>query len=93
MLTRRSALIACLIFLVLSNVPVSAQVLLAGNWIPYRTHEDEQDRGPGPDLGDYSAFRSTTPRACSPRVGMPRASRSRSISAACTWRPTSTTAR
>ena len=53
MLTRRSAVISCLICLVLSSVPASAQVLLAGNWIPYRTHEDEQDRGPGPDLGDY----------------------------------------
>ena len=53
MLTRRSVVISCLIFLVLSSVPASAQVLLAGNWIPYRTHEDEQDRGPGPDLGDY----------------------------------------
>jgi glyoxylase-like metal-dependent hydrolase (beta-lactamase superfamily II) len=30
-----------------------AQAILAGNWIPYRNHEDEQDRGPGPDLGDY----------------------------------------
>ena len=53
MLTRRFVVTACLMFLVLSSVPASAQVLLAGNWIPYRTHEDEQDRGPGPDLGDY----------------------------------------
>ena len=30
-----------------------AQAILAGNWNPYRAHEDEQDRGPGPDLGDY----------------------------------------
>jgi glyoxylase-like metal-dependent hydrolase (beta-lactamase superfamily II) len=35
------------------STPAFAQPLLAGNWIPYRTHEDEQDRGPGPDLGDY----------------------------------------
>jgi len=53
MLTRRFVVTACLMFLVVSSVPASAQVLLAGNWIPYRTHEDEQDRGPGPDLGDY----------------------------------------
>jgi glyoxylase-like metal-dependent hydrolase (beta-lactamase superfamily II) len=33
--------------------PASAQAALSGVWIPYRTHEDEQDRGPGPDLGDY----------------------------------------
>ena len=39
--------------IVLGSVPASAQVVLSGNWIPYRTHEDEQDRGPGPDLGDY----------------------------------------
>jgi cyclase len=32
---------------------VAAQAILAGNWVPYRTHEDDQDRGPGPDLGDY----------------------------------------
>ena len=31
-----------------------AQAILAGNWNSVRTHEDEQDRGPGPDLGDYS---------------------------------------
>jgi cyclase len=30
-----------------------AQAILAGNWAPYRYHEDAQDRGPGPDLGDY----------------------------------------
>ncbi len=41
------------IAVVLWGMPASAQVLLSGNWIPYRTHEDEQDRGPGPDLGDY----------------------------------------
>ncbi|HEU4692920.1 MAG TPA: MBL fold metallo-hydrolase [Vicinamibacterales bacterium] len=55
MLTRRS-FIPCVIALMLSSVPASAQVMLAGNWIPYRTHEDEQDRGPGPDLGDYSGI-------------------------------------
>jgi len=52
-MSRRSALISSVILLVLMSVPASAQVLLAGNWIPYRAHEDEQDRGPGPDLGDY----------------------------------------
>src|SRR5262245_38870122 len=53
MSTSRSVLISCLISMVLAGVPASAQVLLAGNWVPYRAHEDEQDRGPGPDLGDY----------------------------------------
>jgi hypothetical protein len=33
--------------------PALAQVDLSGSWVPHRTHEDEQDRGPGPDLGDY----------------------------------------
>jgi glyoxylase-like metal-dependent hydrolase (beta-lactamase superfamily II) len=32
---------------------VSAQSALAGNWNSLRTFEDDQDRGPGPDLGDY----------------------------------------
>jgi cyclase len=52
-LTRRSAVVLFSLTLLLRAVPASAQVLLSGNWIPYRTHEDEQDRGPGPDLGDY----------------------------------------
>jgi len=38
---------------VLWSGPASAQVILAGNWAPVRPSEDEQDRGPGPDLGDY----------------------------------------
>jgi hypothetical protein len=46
----------CLFALALLSVPASAQVPLAGNWNPYRTHEDEQDRGPGSDLGDYSGL-------------------------------------
>jgi cyclase len=36
-----------------TNHAAFAQAILAGNWAPYRYHEDEQDRGPGPDLGDY----------------------------------------
>ena len=73
MLTRRFVVTACLMFLVVSSVPASAQVLLAGNWIPYRTHEDEQDRGPDLTSATISAFRSTTPRVCSLRAGMPLA--------------------
>jgi glyoxylase-like metal-dependent hydrolase (beta-lactamase superfamily II) len=53
MMARRSALILFVLAMLLPAVPASAQVLLSGNWIPYRAHEDEQDRGPGPDLGDY----------------------------------------
>ncbi len=39
--------------MVASSQSAFAQAILAGNWAPYRYHEDEQDRGPGPDLGDY----------------------------------------
>ena len=49
----RSAVALLLLAAMLWSVPASAQVSLAGNWNPYRGHEDEQDRGPGPDLGDY----------------------------------------
>ena len=34
-------------------VPAAAQSMLAGAWNSLRTFEDDQDRGPGPDLGDY----------------------------------------
>jgi len=37
---------------VLSGVPVGAQVSLVGEWSP-RQHEDRPERGPGPELGDY----------------------------------------
>ena len=35
--------------------PVSAQVNLSGDWSP-RQHEDQPDRGPGPELGDYTGM-------------------------------------
>jgi glyoxylase-like metal-dependent hydrolase (beta-lactamase superfamily II) len=50
--SRTSAIVGGLLATVLWSA-TSAQVLLSGNWVPYRAHEDEQDRGPGPDLGDY----------------------------------------
>lgn len=40
---------------VLMAAPVSAQVNLSGDWSP-RTHEDQPDRGPGPELGDYTGL-------------------------------------
>jgi glyoxylase-like metal-dependent hydrolase (beta-lactamase superfamily II) len=43
----------CLLAVLAWSETAPAQVLLSGNWVPYRAHEDEQDRGPGPDLGDY----------------------------------------
>jgi glyoxylase-like metal-dependent hydrolase (beta-lactamase superfamily II) len=52
-LTRSRTIALFALLTVLVEVPASAQVVLSGVWIPYRTHEDEQDRGPGPDLGDY----------------------------------------
>jgi glyoxylase-like metal-dependent hydrolase (beta-lactamase superfamily II) len=51
-MTVRRALLLIVVVLVISEA-ASAQAILAGNWNPYRNHEDEQDRGPGPDLGDY----------------------------------------
>ena len=35
--------------------PASAQVSLVGEWSP-RYHEDQPDRIPGPDLGDYTGL-------------------------------------
>jgi glyoxylase-like metal-dependent hydrolase (beta-lactamase superfamily II) len=52
-LTRSGTVALVALLTVLADVSASAQIILSGNWIPYRTHEDEQDRGPGPDLGDY----------------------------------------
>jgi glyoxylase-like metal-dependent hydrolase (beta-lactamase superfamily II) len=38
-----------------ASAPASAQIQLSGVWNP-RTHEDQPDRGPGPDLGDYTGL-------------------------------------
>ena len=57
-MTRRAArlLVALLGFAALDGARSAwAQSVLAGNWNSPR-HEDEQDRGPGPDLGDYSGL-------------------------------------
>ena len=52
--SRRSVVALFVLAVVLLEAPAaSAQALLSGNWISFRAHEDEQDRGPGPDLGDY----------------------------------------
>ena len=47
---------AFLTLVLASSVPVSAQIQLSGVWNPMRSHEDDQDRGPGPDLGDYTGL-------------------------------------
>ena len=41
--------------LVLLAAPATAQVNLSGDWGP-RQHEDQPDRGPGPELGDYTGL-------------------------------------
>src|ERR1700745_1947154 len=35
--------------------PAAAQINLSGDWAP-RMHEDQPDRGPGPELGDYTGL-------------------------------------
>ena len=52
----RSAAMGLTLALLLSGTPAFSQSQLAGNWNSLRTAEDEQDRGPGPDLGDYSGL-------------------------------------
>ncbi len=39
----------------LSSAPAAAQVSLSGDW-GQRQHEDQPDRGPGPELGDYTGL-------------------------------------
>jgi glyoxylase-like metal-dependent hydrolase (beta-lactamase superfamily II) len=51
----RHAIPLALSLLLVAGAVASAQQPLAGNWNSLR-HEDEQDRGPGPDLGDYSGL-------------------------------------
>src|SRR5579864_6704 len=47
-----SGLTKLLLVIALLGSPTFGQAILAGEWTPLR-HEDEQERGPGPDLGDY----------------------------------------
>ena len=44
-----------LLSLGLTSGPVSAQVDLSGRW-GQREHEDRPERGPGPEIGDYTAM-------------------------------------
>ena len=67
----RRAVTALLAGFLLAGSTAWAQSPLAGNWNSLR-HEDEQDRGPGPDLGDSPGCRSTARRASLPTAGMPR---------------------
>jgi glyoxylase-like metal-dependent hydrolase (beta-lactamase superfamily II) len=52
-MAERCATAGLALALMLWAAPASSQSVLAGNWNSLRTFEDEQDRGPGPDLGDY----------------------------------------
>ena len=54
--TRVLAVVSLTLALGLSSVRASAQIQLSGVWNPMRSHEDDQDRGPGPDLGDYTGL-------------------------------------
>ena len=45
---------------VAAALPASAQVDFSGNWAP-RFHEDQPERVPGPEVGDYLALPSTDP--------------------------------
>jgi hypothetical protein len=44
--------LASVLFLALGSLPVAAQSFLSGDWVG-TFHEDQPERGPGPDLGDY----------------------------------------
>jgi cyclase len=53
MLARKSAAVMSLLGALFTAGTASAQTLISGVWQPVRYHEDEPDRGAGPDLGDY----------------------------------------
>ena len=48
----RLAGLVCLLAVTLTSRPALAQFNLSGDWSPL-THEDQPERGPGPELGDY----------------------------------------
>src|SRR5881396_1363181 len=43
---------ACFVLVLIASAPVAAQVDFSGEWAP-RFHEDQPERVPGPELGDY----------------------------------------
>jgi hypothetical protein len=47
--------VAAVVGVMLTPLPASAQMNLSGDWAP-RMHEDQPDRGPGPELGDYTGL-------------------------------------
>lgn len=56
MTARRLSVVGLVLAAMLADVPAWAQSPLSGNWLPMRQHEDDRDRGPGPDLGDYTGL-------------------------------------
>ena len=46
---------ALLLWATLSGIPATSQILLSGDWTPL-FHEDQTERGQGPELGDYLGF-------------------------------------
>lgn len=49
---RAGRAVALAVIMLLPPAPVSAQVDLSGTWSA-RVHEDQPERGPGPEIGDY----------------------------------------
>src|SRR4029079_16816062 len=49
---RRVAVASALLTMVIAVRPAAAQVDFSGAWAP-RFHEDQPERVPGPELGDY----------------------------------------
>lgn len=54
MVSRTSLWLVLCVFVLLAP-PVRAQMVLTGDWSP-RYHEDQPDRIPGPELGDYTGL-------------------------------------
>jgi cyclase len=55
-LTRaRITILLFLLVIMLKGLPALAQTDFSGEWTPL-FHEDDPDRGPGPDLGDYAGY-------------------------------------
>jgi len=53
--SKRTSLWVGVVVAVLMASPARAQMILAGEWSP-RYHEDQPDRIPGPELGDYTGL-------------------------------------
>ena len=71
-MARYVSVFALILTVASSATPVAAQSFLNGDWVG-TFHEDQPERGPGPELGDYLGHPRSTPRVGSmPTVGMHR---------------------